>query len=67
MFYGCTSLTKAYVKAAYTNTNNECDNMFTGCTDAATSTFYGDDAANWKTAFAAELGSWATAAYPTAP
>jgi hypothetical protein len=32
MFNGCTSLTTAYVKAAYKTTNHECDNMFTGCT-----------------------------------
>jgi len=32
MFYDCTSLTTAYVKAAYTITNYECLNMFANCT-----------------------------------
>ena len=32
MFSGCTSLTSAYVKAAYTNVSDECYNMFYGCT-----------------------------------
>ena len=67
MFKGCTSLTQVWVKANYTNANGECTKMFKDCTDAATSTFYSDDAANWKTAFTTELGSWATAAYPAAP
>ena len=64
MFENCTSLTTAYVKAAYTNLNDECDRMFNGCTDASTSTFYSDDAANWKSNFSA-LSSWQTAGYPT--
>ena len=63
MFYNCTSLTTAYVKTAYDDAN--CFNMFKNCTNAATSTFYSDNAASWKTAFSAALGSWQTAAYPT--
>ena len=30
MFFSCNSLTTAYVKAAYTNANFECDQMFYG-------------------------------------
>ena len=60
MFSGCTSLTTAYVKAAYNATY--CAGMFDNCTDAATSTFYSDDAANWKIAFTS-LASWQAAAY----
>ena len=64
MFNGCSSLTTAYVKAAYTTTGNACNNMFNGCTNASTSTFYSDDAANWKSNFST-LSSWQAAAYPT--
>ena len=60
MFSGCTSLTKAYVKGAYNATY--CAGMFDNCTDATTSTFYSDDAANWKIAFTS-LASWQAAAY----
>ena len=62
MFKNCTSLTKAYVKANYDNQN--CMGMFNGCTNATTSTFYSDDAANWKSGFSANLGNWQEAAYP---
>ena len=67
MFRNCTSLTTAYVKANYKNTTSyhECEQMFAGCTNAATSTFYSDYAANWKSNFSASLSSWQTAAYPT--
>ena len=63
MFHSCTSLKKAYVKAVYKNTYGifECDQMFFGCTDASTSTFYSADAGNYKSAFG--LNSWQTAAY----
>ena len=66
MFGECKGLTKAYVKANYTDATdvNQCGRMFNGCTNASTSTFYSDDAANWKSHFGA-LGSWQTAAYPT--
>jgi hypothetical protein len=66
MFTGCTGLTKAYVKADYTDDPDvdQCEGMFDGCTDDAASTFYSDNAANWTWAFP-ELGSWQTAAYPT--
>ena len=65
MFKNCTSLTTAYVKAAYTTTGHACDYMFINCTNVATSTFYSDDAANWKSNFSASLSNWQTAAYPT--
>jgi len=62
MFRNCTSLTTAYVKAAY---STNCATMFLGCTNAATSTFYSDHAANWKSNFSASLSNWQIAAYPT--
>ena len=62
MFSGCTSLTKAYVKAAFSSLN--CGNMFKGCTNASTSTFYSDNAAGWKIAFPNNLGDWQAEAYP---
>ena len=34
MFLSCTSLTNAYVKAAFTDSNNECESMFEGCSAA---------------------------------
>ena len=34
MFEGCTSLTNAYVKTAYTTAYSECFDMFTGCAAA---------------------------------
>lgn len=34
MFVGCTSLTTAYVKAAYTDSYDECKDMFDGCSAA---------------------------------
>jgi len=64
MFGECKGLTKAYVKASYTDDSdvNQCGRMFNGCTNASTSTFYSDDAANWKSHFGA-LSSWQTAGY----
>ena len=34
MFFSCTSLTTAYVKAAYTDSYDECKDMFAGCSAA---------------------------------
>jgi hypothetical protein len=64
MFLECTGLTTAYVKAGYKK-SSQCGEMFTNCTNAATSTFYSDDAASWKSNFSASLSNWQTAAYPT--
>ena len=68
MFENCTALKKAYVKAAYSNSDTGdliycCYAMFNGCTDATTSTFYSDNAADYISAFGTTLGSWQTAAY----
>ena len=63
MFKGCTSLTKAYVKAAYTNSNNECLEMFP-TTITTVGTFYSVDvttANNWRTTF--NLNNWTSAVY----
>ena len=60
MFEQCTSLKKAYVKAACSLTYSNF--MFQGCTDAATSTFYSDDVASYKTIFVS-LTNWQIAAY----
>jgi hypothetical protein len=58
MFASCTNLTNAYVKAAYINTDTECEDMFDGC--AATAVIHTTSAnkANWATAISNE--GWAT-------
>ena len=61
MFYQCTGLTTAYVKAAYTTTNDECSSMFTGCTNDNTCTLYTDG--SWTSC--GDVSNWQTAAYPT--
>lgn len=47
MFLNCSALTKAYVKAGYDATN--CEDMFAGCDEVTTSTFY-TDGTGWDTA-----------------
>ena len=47
MFSVCTSLTNAYVKAAFETSNNECTDMFVGCTNAATLHTTAASQANW--------------------
>ena len=50
MFYGCSSLTSAYVKAAYTGEYDECDQMFDGCTaTGAVLHTTSDNKASWET------------------
>ena len=63
MFAECKGLTKAYVKANYTDVSDvdQCEGMFSNCKDATTSTFYSADAGSYKSAFG--LNSWQTAAY----
>jgi len=46
MFYGCSSLTTAYVKAEYTDANYECYQMFNGCT-ATGATLHTTNATSW--------------------
>lgn len=65
MFYGCTSLNEVWVKPGYDG--GACYEMFTGCTNASTSTFHTDgDWSAWKTAFA-NINTWTFAAYTPAP
>ena len=59
MFQNCSSLTKAYVKASYDATN--CEDMFDGCTDVSTSTFYTDDGTSWNSVDGVK--NWTKAAY----
>lgn len=63
MFAECKGLTKAYVKANYTDDPDvdQCEGMFRNCTDDAASTFYSADAGNYKSTFG--LDSWLTEAY----
>ena len=61
MFKGCTKLTKAFVKAAYIagDPNNECDDMFEGCSENAVLHTIPANKASWD----AVMGSgkiWAT-------
>lgn len=58
MFLNCSALTKAYVKASYDATN--CEDMFTGCDDVTTSTFY-TDGTGWNSANGVK--NWTKAAY----
>jgi hypothetical protein len=63
MFAECKGLTKAYVKANYTDDPDvdQCECMFRNCTDDAASTFYSADADNYKFQFS--LNSWQNAPY----
>ena len=65
MFNGCTSLNEVWVKTGYDS--GACLSMFTGCTNASTSTFHTDGDWNaWKTAFA-NIDTWTYAAYTPVP
>jgi len=59
MFFGCTSLTKAYVKAAYDAT--DCANMFYNCTNTSAVTLYTDG--DWSGC--TDISNWNKVAYPT--
>ena len=65
MFNGCTSLNEVWVKPGYDG--GPCYEMFTGCTNASTSTFHTDgDWSSWTTAFA-NINTWTNEAYTPAP
>ena len=59
MFHSCTALTKAYVKTSYDATN--CEDMFNGCDDVTTSTFYTDGGTSWDSVDGVK--NWTKAAY----
>ena len=61
MFMSCTSLTTAYVKAAYNNYN--CNLMFNGCTAAGTKTLHTTTAnkESWDNVMPSTWGGWGTA------
>jgi hypothetical protein len=59
MFFGCTSLTKAYVKAAYDAT--DCANMFYNCANTSAVTLYTDG--DWSGC--TDISNWNKVAYPT--
>ena len=61
MFAGCTSLTNAYVKAAFATSSFECSDMFAGCSNLSTCTLYTDG--DWSSYTA--ISNWQKAAYPT--
>lgn len=65
MFNGCTSLNEVWVKPGYNG--DACYNMFTGCTNASTSTFHTDgDWSSWTAAFA-NINTWTYATYTPVP
>lgn len=59
MFLNCSALTKAYVKAGYDATN--CEDMFAGCDEVTTSTFYTDGGTSWDSVDGVK--NWQKAAY----
>ncbi len=65
MFYNCTKLAEAWVKTGYDG--GACYQMFTGCTNASTSTFHTDgDWSSWTAAFA-NINTWTNEDYTPAP
>lgn len=63
MFDGCTSLTKAYVKANFTLGNLECTSMFTSC--SASGDLYTDGATSGSPSWAdaSVVSAWTKHAY----
>ena len=63
MFQNCNSLTTAYVKAGYTTSGSACNNMFYGCTNAATLHTTAANKASWdnKMGSGKTWSTWTTA------
>jgi hypothetical protein len=59
MFMGCSSLTNAYVKATYTDGDDECTFMFNDCTaTGATLHTTSGSMDSWQTKMGTDWNNW---------